>query len=53
MALNQKREGGAGPVAQRLSVHVLLLSGQGFAGLDPGYGHGITWHVMLWYASHI
>ena len=26
----------AGPVAQRLSSHVLLLGGPGFTGLDPG-----------------
>ena len=39
---------GASPVAQWLSSHVLLLSGLGFAGLDPGCGHGTTWHAMLW-----
>ena len=38
----------ASPVAQRLSAHVLLLSGPGFAGLDPGCGHGTAWHAMLW-----
>ena len=31
---------GAGPVAQRLSAHILLLGGLGFAGLDPRCGHG-------------
>ena len=40
--------GGAGPVAQRLSSHVPLLSGPGFAGSDPGCGHGTDWHTMLW-----
>ena len=39
---------GAGPVVQRLSLHVLLLSGLGFASLDPGCGHGTAWHAMLW-----
>ena len=34
---------GAGPVAQQLSSHVLLLGGPGFPGLDPGCGHGTTW----------
>ena len=34
---------GAGPVAQRLSLHVLLLGGPGFAGSDPRCGHGTTW----------
>ena len=33
-------------MAQRLSSHVLLLSGPGFAGLDPGCGHGTVWHAM-------
>ena len=31
---------GADPVVQRLSVHVLLLGGPGFAGSDPRCGHG-------------
>ena len=31
---------GASPVAQQLSLIVLLLGGPGFAGLDPGCGHG-------------
>ena len=44
---------GAGPVAQGLSSHVPLLGGPGFAGLDPGCGHGTTWHTMLWWVSHI
>ena len=39
---------GAGPVAQELSVHLPLLRGQGFAGSDPGCGHGTTWHAILW-----
>ena len=34
---------GAGPVAQRLSLHVPLLRGPGFAGSDPGCGHGTAW----------
>ena len=34
---------GASPVVQRLSSHVPLLSGPGFAGLDPGCGHGTAW----------
>ena len=34
---------GAGPVAQRLSSHMQLLGGQGFAGSDLGCGHGTTW----------
>ena len=34
---------GAGPVVQRLSSHVLLLGGLGFAGSDPGCGHGAAW----------
>ena len=44
---------GASPVVQRLSSHVLQLSGLGFAGSDPGCGHGTAWHAMLWEASHI
>ena len=39
---------GAGPVAQRLSSHVLLLSSPGFAGLDPGCGHGTAWQKPCW-----
>ena len=39
---------GAGPVAQRLSLLVLLLSGLGFAGSVPRCGHGTAWHAMLW-----
>ena len=39
---------GAGPVAQRLSLHVPLLGGPGFAGSDPGCGHGTAWQAMLW-----
>ena len=39
--------GGAGPVAQRLSPHVLLLSGPGVASSDPGCGHGTAWNAML------
>ena len=31
---------GAGPVAQRLSSHVPLLGGLGFAGWDPRCRHG-------------
>ena len=34
---------GASPVAQWLSSPVPLLSGQGFAGLDPRCGHGTAW----------
>ena len=30
----------AGPVTQQLSLHVLLLSGPGFAGSGPRCGHG-------------
>ena len=44
---------GAGPVVQRLSVHVPLLGSPGFTGLDPGYRHGTAWHAMLCSASHI
>ena len=39
---------GTGPVAQRLSAHVLLLGSLGFANLDPRCGHGTAWHAMLW-----
>ena len=34
---------GAGPVAQRLSSHVPLLGGPGFAGSDPGCRHSTAW----------
>ena len=43
----------AGPVAQRLSAHVLLLGGPGFATSDLVCGHGTTCQAMLWWASHI
>ena len=43
-----RQETGAGPMAQRLSAHVALLSGPGFTGSDPGCGHGTAWHTMLW-----
>ena len=43
----------AGAVAQLLSSHVPVLGGPGFAGSDPGCGHGTAWQAMLWYASHI
>ena len=43
-----RERGGAGPVAQQLSAHVPLLGGPAFASLDPGCGHGTTWHAMLW-----
>ena len=40
---------GAGPVAQWLSSHVLLLGSLGFTGSDPGCGHGTAWQkAMLW-----
>ena len=45
----KKLEGGACLVAQPLSVHVPLLGGPGFAGLDPRFGHGTAWQkAMLW-----
>ena len=44
---------GAGQVVQWLGSHVLLLGGPGFAGSDPGYGHGTAWQAMLWQVSHI
>ena len=44
----KKKIVGAGPVAQQLRVHVLLLGGPGFAGSDSGCGHGTAWHAMLW-----
>ena len=36
-------------MAQQLSAHVPLLGGLGFAGLDPGCGHGTAWqsHVVV------
>ena len=34
---------GASPVVQRLSSHVPLLLGPGFAGSDSGCGHGTAW----------
>ena len=42
MVSNQKKDVklGAGTVAQQLSSHVPLLGGPGFAGSDPGCGHG-------------
>ena len=39
---------GARPLAQWLSSHVPLLGSPGFAGSDPGCGHGTAWHAMLW-----
>ena len=36
---------GAGLVAQWLSLHVLLLGGPGFAGLDPVCGHCTAWKM--------
>ena len=47
----QKWVMGAGRVVQRLSLHVLLLGGPGFAGYPncyPGCGHGTAWQAMLW-----
>ena len=46
--LIQKFYLGAGLVTQQLSVHIPLLGGPGFAGLDPGCGHGAAWQAMLW-----
>ena len=40
MKLDKNIKAGAGPVAQQLSSHVLLLGGLGFAGSDPGCEHG-------------
>ena len=37
----KKINAGARPVTQLLSLHVLLLGGLGFAGSDPGCGHGM------------
>ena len=42
-----------GPVVQRLSLHVPLLGGPGFAGSDPGCTHGTACQAMLWQASHV
>ena len=40
---------GAGLVVHQLGLHVLLLGGLGFAGSDPGWGHGTVWQkAMLW-----
>ena len=40
---------GVSQVAQWLSSHVSLLSGLGFAGSDPGCGHGTAWQkAVLW-----
>ena len=47
MSLIKKILFGANLVAQRLSAHVLLLSGLGFGGSDPGCGHGTSWQAML------
>ena len=41
-------DAGAGLVVQQLSSHVPLLGSPGFAGSDPGCGHGAAWHAMLW-----
>ena len=38
----------ASPVVQRLSSHVPLLGGPGFASSDPGCRHSTAWHAMLW-----
>ena len=43
LRLKKPKVVGAGPVAQRLSAHVPLLGGPGFAGSDPGCGHGTAW----------
>ena len=45
---NQGTLGLARWVAQQLRLHVLLLGSPGFAGPDPGCGHGTAWHAMLW-----
>ena len=29
------------------------FAGPGFAGSDPGCGHGTAWWAMLWQASHM
>ena len=47
-ALHILKDLGAGLVAQRLSSHIPLLGSPGFAGSDPGCGHGTAWHAMLW-----
>ena len=41
--LEEQSSSGAGLVAQRLRSPVPLLSGPGFAGSDPGCGHGTAW----------
>ena len=41
--MNEKKNIGAGLVAQWLSSHVPLLGGLGFASLDPRWGHGTAW----------
>ena len=38
-----RRGRGASLVARQLSLHVLSLGGPGFAGSDPGCGHGTAW----------
>ena len=43
---------GAGPMVQQLSVHIRFGS-PGFAGSDPGCGHGMACQVMLWQVSHL
>ena len=50
MSWNEKRikdtkPVGAGPVAQWLSSHFLLLCGLGFTGSEPGCGQGTAWHA--------
>ena len=37
---------GAGPVTQQLSAHIPLRR-PGFAGSDPGCGHGTAWQARL------
>ena len=46
LELRVKERQGPGPVAQRLSAHIPLLSGPGFASSDPGCRHGTAWHAM-------
>ena len=43
--LLKEGQSGTRPVAQRLSSHVLLLGGPGFAGSDPVCRNGTTWHT--------
>ena len=45
---NQEIQIRAGLVVQRLSSHLLLLSGPGFTGSDPGCQHDTAWQAMLW-----